>query len=149
MTTTTALNAFANALSAGRRAVDPADDWTQQALCPQTDPETFFPLKGGTAVPGQEICRRCPVLLRCLQEALDVCEPYGTFGALTVRQRRRLNYALASGDQREIDELSKVAGVDLSGLRPNQSTASQQELRLRLAADQSDPTPVAEDRLAG
>lgn len=38
----------------------------------------------------KSICRSCPVRERCLDYALDNREPYGIWGALTERERRKL-----------------------------------------------------------
>ena len=64
--------------------------WEAQALCPQTDPEAFFPEKGGSTLPAKQICRRCPVRAQCLQTALERKERYGIWGGLSDTERRRM-----------------------------------------------------------
>lgn len=65
-------------------------DWTEQALCAQSDPETWFPDKGGSVEPAKRICMACPVRLPCLQWALDNEERYGLWGGVSERDRRKL-----------------------------------------------------------
>lgn len=45
--------------------------WMDDALCPQTDPDAFFPEKGGTSTPAKRICGRCSVSASCLAYALE------------------------------------------------------------------------------
>lgn len=39
----------------------PADQWQDKALCAQTDPEAFFPEKGGSTREAKKICLGCEV----------------------------------------------------------------------------------------
>jgi WhiB family redox-sensing transcriptional regulator len=72
----------------------PAEDeifaWQQDALCAQTDPEAFFPDKGGSTRPAKRICVGCDVRTHCLAYALDHDERFGIWGGLSERERRRL-----------------------------------------------------------
>ena len=34
--------------------------WQDRALCAQTDPEAFFPEKGGSTREAKRVCRGCP-----------------------------------------------------------------------------------------
>jgi len=65
-------------------------EWTEQALCAQTDPEAFFPEKGGTTRPAKAMCATCPVRVECLEYALDNDERFGIWGGLSERERRKL-----------------------------------------------------------
>lgn len=67
-----------------------AEDWREQALCAQTDPEAFFPEKGGSVREAKRICNRCEVTAECLDYALGHDERFGIWGGLTKRERRRL-----------------------------------------------------------
>ena len=69
-------------------AVD--QDWQEQALCAQTDPEAFFPEKGGSTREAKRICRACGVRDECLEYALENDERFGIWGGLSERERRRL-----------------------------------------------------------
>lgn len=65
-------------------------EWADQALCAEVDAELWFPEKGGSSRAAKMICRRCEVRADCLQFALDRNEPFGIYGGLTERERRRL-----------------------------------------------------------
>ncbi len=65
-------------------------DWQEQALCAQTDPEAFFPEKGGSTREAKKICAACPVRAECLAYALEHDERFGIWGGLSERERRRL-----------------------------------------------------------
>lgn len=65
-------------------------DWTELALCAETDPEAFFPEKGGSTRNAKMVCSRCPVRRDCLETALDRDERFGIWGGLSERERRRL-----------------------------------------------------------
>ena len=65
-------------------------EWQEQALCAQTDPEAFFPEKGGSTREAKRICQGCPVRDECLEFALEHDERFGIWGGLSERERRRL-----------------------------------------------------------
>jgi len=58
-----------------------------RALCAQTDPEAFFPERGGSTRQARIICRRCEVRQECLAYALAAGERYGVWGGLSERER--------------------------------------------------------------
>lgn len=64
--------------------------WMEQASCAQTDPEAFFPDKGGSPAMAKKICQRCPVQAECLAFALEHKERFGIWGGVTERDRRKL-----------------------------------------------------------
>lgn len=64
--------------------------WQQDGLCAQTDPEAFFPEKGGSTRDAKKVCTTCDVKDRCLQYALDNDERFGIWGGLSERERRKL-----------------------------------------------------------
>ena len=64
--------------------------WQEQALCAQTDPEAFFPEKGGSTREAKRICVGCEVKSECLEYALGQDERFGIWGGLSERERRRL-----------------------------------------------------------
>lgn len=68
-------------------------DWALEALCAQTDPEIFFPEKGGSNKATKRICQRCPVAAECLDYALENNEMFGVWGGLSERERRALKAA--------------------------------------------------------
>ncbi|GAA4745710.1 WhiB family transcriptional regulator [Gordonia alkaliphila] len=66
------------------------DEWQDRALCAQTDPEAFFPEKGGSTREAKRICHGCEVKAECLEYALGNDERFGIWGGLSERERRRL-----------------------------------------------------------
>jgi WhiB family transcriptional regulator, redox-sensing transcriptional regulator len=66
------------------------DQWQERALCAQTDPEAFFPEKGGSTREAKRICLGCEVRDACLDYALAHDERFGIWGGLSERERRRL-----------------------------------------------------------
>lgn len=66
------------------------EEWQERALCAQTDPEAFFPEKGGSTREAKRICLGCEVKDECLEYALANDERFGIWGGLSERERRRL-----------------------------------------------------------
>lgn len=64
--------------------------WRDNALCAQSNPELFFPEKGGSTRPAKKICKACDVRAECLEDALSRDEHFGVAGGLSVRERWRL-----------------------------------------------------------
>ena len=76
-------------------------EWQERALCAQTDPEAFFPEKGGSTREAKKICTRCEVKAECLEFALAHDERFGIWGGLSERERRKA--------KREAREASRLA----------------------------------------
>lgn len=78
------------------------EEWAVDALCAETDPEAFFPDKGGSTQQAKRICNGtpvtgigpgrepCPVRHECLRFALNNDERFGIWGGLSERERRQL-----------------------------------------------------------
>ena len=69
-------------------------DWRTRGACREENPELFFPVGTTGPAPLQEaeaktVCRRCPVVLPCLEWAMDH-ENHGVWGGTTQDERRRL-----------------------------------------------------------
>ncbi len=64
--------------------------WQSDSLCAQTDPEAFFPEKGGSTRDAKKICGSCEVRTHCLEYALENDERFGIWGGLSERERRKL-----------------------------------------------------------
>jgi WhiB family redox-sensing transcriptional regulator len=64
--------------------------WQERALCAQTDPEAFFPEKGGSTREAKRVCTVCEVRSACLTYALEHDERFGIWGGLSERERRRM-----------------------------------------------------------
>ncbi len=77
-----------------RQATEDDDEnalaWQTDALCAQTDPEAFFPEKGGSTRDAKKICASCEVRAQCLEYALQNDERFGIWGGLSERERRKL-----------------------------------------------------------
>lgn len=72
----------------------PTGDWTKDALCAGTDPEAFFPEKGGSTKAAKATCARCLVAAECLDWAMASGERYGIWGGVSERDRRALRKLL-------------------------------------------------------
>jgi len=70
-----------------------AQPWAGQALCAQTDPEVFFPEKGGSTREAKKVCAQCFVQAECLDWALTTNERFGIWGGLSERERRALTHS--------------------------------------------------------
>ena len=76
-------------------ASDETWDWREYSACSETDPESFFPEKGGSTREAKKVCRGCFVRDECLADALEHDERFGIWGGLSERERRRLKRAAA------------------------------------------------------
>lgn len=67
-------------------------DWRELALCQETDPEAFFPEKGGSTREPKKVCMACEVRVSCLEYALvnPHLTHFGIWGAKSERERRRI-----------------------------------------------------------
>ena len=63
--------------------------WKERSLCAQTDPEAFFPEKGGSTREAKKVCVGCEVRAECLEYALAHDERFGIWGGLSERERRK------------------------------------------------------------
>ncbi|MCI1747537.1 MAG: WhiB family transcriptional regulator [Acidipropionibacterium sp.] len=72
--------------------LDGIESWQARALCAQTDPEAFFPEKGGSTREAKRICEHCEVRAECLDYALANDERFGIWGGLSEMERRRIRH---------------------------------------------------------
>jgi WhiB family transcriptional regulator, redox-sensing transcriptional regulator len=70
-------------------------NWRASSSCKDEDPELFFPI--GTTGPAllqieeaKAVCRRCPVMERCLQWAMESGQEQGVWGGTDENDRRRM-----------------------------------------------------------
>lgn len=70
--------------------------WMDLALCAETDPEAFFPEKGGSTRDAKRVCQACEVRAECLEYALETDQRFGIWGGMSERERRRLKRQQAS-----------------------------------------------------
>lgn len=73
--------------------------WREAGLCAQTDPEVFFPEKGGKTTSARAVCQSCDLRQQCLEYALAHDEWLGLWGGLSERERRRLKRGIREGTQ--------------------------------------------------
>lgn len=79
-------------ITSTRRApstLEPPHSWLAEALCAQTDPETFHPEPGRSAELAKLVCAACPVRAACLAHALMYNER-GVWGGTTDSERRQI-----------------------------------------------------------
>lgn len=69
---------------------EPDEAWQNRALCAETDPEAFFPEKGGSVREAKRVCRNCEVRAECLSYAIETNQRFGIWGGLSRQERRRL-----------------------------------------------------------
>ena len=62
------------------------------ALCAEIDPELFFPKKGSIyeSQVAKRMCRKCPLIEKCLEYALKDPEIKGIWGGTSEQQRYKL-----------------------------------------------------------
>lgn len=69
-------------------------DWHNAAVCAQTDPELFFPTKGGDNVgrltKARGICKVCPVRVDCVNDAISHKDSYGVRAGIAGKTLGRL-----------------------------------------------------------
>lgn len=82
-----------------------------QALCAQTDPEIFFPEKGGSVRLAIDICNECEVRLECLEWALTNNEKYGIWGGMTAKDRERLKKQRGVKGTRQVRKPITVSNI--------------------------------------
>lgn len=66
----------------------------ETAVCSETDPEIFFPEKGGSTREAKSLCNNsCDLTDECLTHAVQVGERFGIWGGKSERERRKLKKA--------------------------------------------------------
>ncbi|MDO5024978.1 MAG: WhiB family transcriptional regulator [Trueperella sp.] len=64
--------------------------WMEDALCAQTDPDIFYPEKGGSTAPATSICKNCSVRAECLEYAVSNDIRHGIWGGMSDNDRKRM-----------------------------------------------------------
>jgi hypothetical protein len=93
-------------------------EWQARALCAQTDPEAFFPEKGGSTRDAKRICARCEVKQNCLQYALDHDERFGIWGGLSERERRKIKRQAREAARRRVERMPVVVCMPSPMINP-------------------------------
>lgn len=69
---------------------DRADDWRDEGLCRQSDPDQFFAKSTPAVQKAKKICRGCPVREECMRFAVTNGEMFGVWGGLSQNELRLL-----------------------------------------------------------
>jgi WhiB family transcriptional regulator, redox-sensing transcriptional regulator len=80
-------------------------DWRHSAACVGEDPELFFPIGNtGPAIlqihDAKDVCRRCEVVTKCLQWALESGQDVGVWGGTSEDERRAMKRRAARARSR-------------------------------------------------
>lgn len=67
--------------------------WRTDARCHGAPHTVFFVERGASTDDARRVCRHCPVAVECLEYAVEMNEPAGIWGGLTLRERRDLRRA--------------------------------------------------------
>jgi WhiB family redox-sensing transcriptional regulator len=113
--------------------------WQGAALCAQSDPEAWFPEKGGSTRGPKRTCRQCPVRAECLDFALGNREQHGIWGGLVEREllearmespRRPATEIIAAADEADSARLRQAAAKNARRLAAERSAraASAEEI---------------------
>ncbi len=123
--TSASFNYFPSALPEQPRLLD----WQNDALCAQTDPDAFFPEKGGSSRDAKRICVECDVQQQCLVYALVNEEHFGILGGLSEQERRKLRKSelVKSGYDYET-----VAQEAVTAMRKRQEARAKRETAQRV-----------------
>src|SRR4051812_5783806 len=80
--------------------------WQDGAVCASTDPEQWFPPKGGSPRLARVVCAGCPVRRSCLASALLFAED-GIWAGTTLKDRRGAYQSIGNGGDVDqvLDEL--------------------------------------------
>ncbi|MEH3032772.1 MAG: WhiB family transcriptional regulator [Aeromicrobium erythreum] len=69
-------------------------EWQYDGACVDLDVERFFSPDSERGAPrrareaaAKAVCAECPVVAQCLAHAIQVREPYGVWGGMTVEER--------------------------------------------------------------
>lgn len=95
------------------RILEAFEPWMEEAVCPSSGADVFFPEKGGNAQTTDEakrICGGCPVRTPCLAYALETQQAFGVWGGLTERERRALAKTVKV-DRRDTRRPSEILGT--------------------------------------
>lgn len=66
------------------------EPWQDDAVCRRVDPDTWFSKQQSDVRAAQKICWTCPVINECLNYSLRNREPYGVWGGVDEKERRKL-----------------------------------------------------------
>ncbi len=70
-------------------------NWRKHAACKGLT-ALMYPQRGEDVEPAKAVCRSCPVLADCREEALAKPEPWGVLGGMSGNERKAMRRALAA-----------------------------------------------------
>ena len=82
--------------SAAASAGTPVKGGNPSAICAQTDPELWFPDRGGSTREAKRMCKRCPLFDDCLDMALADPSLKGVWGGTSEVERRAMRQEVAA-----------------------------------------------------
>jgi WhiB family transcriptional regulator, redox-sensing transcriptional regulator len=91
------------------RVSAPSRSWRALAACRGADLDLFFPGRGESAEPAQQICAGCPVRQPCLDYANRHSIVHGVWGGLAERDRRPLRTGYLRAARSERDQAIRAA----------------------------------------
>jgi len=74
--------------------------WQADAACREHPELTWFPERGERTEAAKQVCRRCLVRDECLNFALELGEPVGTWGGLSGQERKQLTRGATASAKR-------------------------------------------------
>ncbi|HEY2101459.1 MAG TPA: WhiB family transcriptional regulator [Pseudonocardia sp.] len=77
-----------------RRAA-PEPEWADGS-CAETDPEIFYPDKGGSTREPRVVCGRCSIRPECLEWALATDQRFGIWGGTSPEERKAIRRSRAA-----------------------------------------------------
>jgi hypothetical protein len=66
------------------------EEWREDALCRQVDPDLWYPEKGDNGMDAKAVCAACPVAGACLEYAVTTFQQHGVWGGKTYRELARI-----------------------------------------------------------
>jgi len=115
--------------------------WWQQAACQAADENIFFVERGDSSLAARGICAGCIVQEPCLEWGVINKEPFGVWGGLSVRNRRKVSQTISAGaDWEEVH--SVIEPTRENDFKPRQVVSALGRLA-KTAKERSEQLPAA------
>ncbi len=123
-------------------------EWMADGLCAETDPELFYPEKGGSTREAKQVCTRCSVRPECLSYALANDERFGIWGGESEPARRRMTRPAAGRvpDRRAGTVRQLATTLTDPEIAARLGCSPRTVLRIRIAADIPAARPCSGNR---
>jgi WhiB family redox-sensing transcriptional regulator len=93
------------------------EEWREDALCRQVDPELWFPETGGDCgTTAKRLCASCPVQTECLEYGVTTFQRHGVWGGKSysqlarIRAKRGMAHPSAAG-RVPVDEVYRLSDL--------------------------------------